>query len=74
MARTEVRILRPTPPTRPGPLPWLGLRWRLPPVWSFHGGLAVRQGQDLAHIRAFYADKTGLHPALAGKIRLRDDL
>jgi len=23
---------------------------------------------------AFYADKTGLHPALAGKIRLRDDI
>jgi hypothetical protein len=32
------------------------------------------KGQDLAHIRAFYADKTGLHPALAGKIRLRDDI
>jgi len=26
------------------------------------------------HIRTFYADKTGLHPALAGKIRLRDDI
>ena len=36
--------------------------------------LSGDQGQDLAHIRAFYADKTGLHPALAGKIRLRDDL
>jgi hypothetical protein len=32
------------------------------------------QRQDLAHIRAFYADKTGLHPALAGEIRLRDDI
>jgi len=30
--------------------------------------------EDLARIRAFYADKTGLHPALAGKIRLRDDI
>ena len=28
---------------------------------------------DLARIRAFYADKAGLHPALAGEIRLRDD-
>jgi 1-acyl-sn-glycerol-3-phosphate acyltransferase len=36
--------------------------------------LSGDQGQDLAHIRAFYADKTGLHPALAGEIRLRDDI
>ncbi|OLE61841.1 MAG: glycerol acyltransferase [Deltaproteobacteria bacterium 13_1_20CM_2_69_21] len=36
--------------------------------------LSGDQGQDLARIRAFYADKTGLHPALAGKIRLRDDI
>ena len=28
---------------------------------------------DLVNIRAFYADKAGLHPALAGEIRLRDD-
>jgi hypothetical protein len=31
------------------------------------------EAEDLARIRAFYADKTGLHPALAGEIRLRDD-
>lgn len=36
--------------------------------------LSGDQGQDLARIRAFYADKSGLHPALAGKIRLRDDI
>src|SRR5712691_7887402 len=36
--------------------------------------LSGDQGEDLAHIRAFYADKTGLHPALAGEIRLRDDI
>ena len=44
---------------------------RLP---QFLLSLSGDQGQDLARIRAFYADKTGLHPALAGKIRLRDDI
>jgi 1-acyl-sn-glycerol-3-phosphate acyltransferase len=36
--------------------------------------LSGNKGQDLARIRAFYADKSGLHPALAGEIRLRDDI
>ncbi len=36
--------------------------------------LSGDQDQDLAHIRAFYADNTGLHTALAGEIRLRDDI
>jgi 1-acyl-sn-glycerol-3-phosphate acyltransferase len=36
--------------------------------------LSGDKDKDLARIRAFYADKSGRYPALAGEIRLRDDI